>query len=345
MGAERKVANPALGHAEKAVHPDASELDWDDFRVFTAIARAGSYTSAARQLKLGQPAISRRMARLERAVGARLFDRCTHGIELTCEGTKLLNFASGAEVMLARGVAGVRTATKHIDSDCKISIGDGLATYWLTPFLSPFLENNPNIGLTVFTAHDPSNAQAPIFDLQVHYTHPISSDRVAVRLATMHFVLYAAPEYIMQYGTPVQPKDLRQHRILDFSARLMDKGSLASWAGLDDNSAVMTNSSVVLAEILRNGGGLGLLPTYASIVFPTLVPVMPEMHYHAPLFVCFEREAAMKPAVRVVIDYLKGAVFDVRRMPWFSHEFIRPSSEWETIYEDCLARASLHGVT
>ena len=91
-----KVLNQALGHVRTDERADARGLDWDDFRVFTTVAREGSYTRAARRLSVTQSAVSRRIARLEKAIGARLFDRGTRGVELTSEGNRLLNYANGA---------------------------------------------------------------------------------------------------------------------------------------------------------------------------------------------------------------------------------------------------------
>jgi DNA-binding transcriptional LysR family regulator len=335
-----KVLNPALGYARTDGAPDTRALDWDYFRVFAIAAREGSYTRAARKLSITQSAVSRRIARLEKAIGVRLFDRGTRGVSLTSEGAKLLNYANGAELMLARGVGSVRAAASRVEGDCKVVAGDGLGTYWLPRFFSSFLERNPNIGLKFFTTQDHAASQTPLFDLQIHYAHPLAEDSVAIFLGTLHFVLFASPEYLMNFGMPVTCKDLRHHRVLDLTLRLTERGSLAHWAGLDYDGVIMTNSSAVLGETVRSGGGIALLPTYAALVDTKLVPVMTDMHFHAPLFVCFEREAGMKPAVRATLEYLKEFVFDRHRMPWFFDHFVAPQKEWSAILQNCLDRAS-----
>ncbi|HEX3675353.1 MAG TPA: LysR family transcriptional regulator [Rhizomicrobium sp.] len=317
-------------------------LDWDDFRVFTAVAREGSYTRAASELRLTQSAVSRRIARLEQALGARLFDRSARGAELTGEGVRLLNHAKGAELMLARAVGSVRESVERIDGECKIIMGDGLGSYWMPPFLQSLLERNPAITLRLFTGQELANNQTPPFDVQIHYTHPMAESRVAVRVATLHFMLFASSEYVSNFGMPKALAELRHHRIADSTFRLTEKGSLASWAGLDHDAVIATNSSVVLCEAIRRGTVIGLLPTYLPVVEPKLIPVLPDMHFHAPVFVCFERETGAKPAVRATIDYLKEYVFDSRRMPWFFEHFVAPQKEWKRIYESSLMRAADH---
>lgn len=66
------------------------DASWDDVRIFLAVAEAGSVSGAARRLKLGQPTISRRLAEMERALGARLFVRAVSGATLTSAGERLL---------------------------------------------------------------------------------------------------------------------------------------------------------------------------------------------------------------------------------------------------------------
>jgi DNA-binding transcriptional LysR family regulator len=168
-----KVLNHALGYVRTDERPDLRSFDWDNFRVYIRVAREGSFTRAARQLKVTQAAVSRRMARLEKTLGVRLFDRGTRGVNLTAEGGRLLNYANGAELMLARAVGSALESVRRVDGDCKIVMGDGLGSYWVPPFFAPFFETNPSIDLKLFTSQDLGNNQTPPFDIQVHYTHPL----------------------------------------------------------------------------------------------------------------------------------------------------------------------------
>src|SRR6476620_2640039 len=66
------------------------DITWDDVRIFLAVAETGSVSGAARQLRLGQPTVSRRLAEMEQAIGARLFARGINGATLTSAGERLL---------------------------------------------------------------------------------------------------------------------------------------------------------------------------------------------------------------------------------------------------------------
>jgi DNA-binding transcriptional LysR family regulator len=338
---QRKVLNRALGHASNEEVLGLAGLDWDDYRVFAVVAREGSYTKAARKLDVTQSAVSRRIARLEKAIGARLFDRVPRGVALTNEGTKLLKFANGAESLLNRAVGSVRDSVTRVDGECKLIMGDGLAAYWMPPFLSSFFDSNSSVNLKIFATPDVSGNQTPPFDIQIQYTLPVETDRVAVHIATTHFMMFASPAYVRNLGMPKTPSEMAHHRIGDFAMHLGGRGSLALWATIDNVPAITTNSSAALCEAVRSGTVMGLLPSYLPMFDSGLVPVLPDVyHYNVPVYLCFERETGTKPAVRATIDYLKEYVFDRQRMPWFFNHFLAPQKDWKRIYDSCLARAA-----
>ena len=68
-------------------------MDWDDLRIFHAIARAGSLTAAAHRMGVNQSTMSRRLAALEKGLGARLVNRRAGGVSLTAAGEELLGRA------------------------------------------------------------------------------------------------------------------------------------------------------------------------------------------------------------------------------------------------------------
>ena len=119
-------------------------------RVFLAAADAGSFTDAAVQLGIGQPAVSHAVKRLEQAVGARLFERTSSGIALTPLGEELrARVGAGFDVV----DAALRDATAQVRADrvVTLSVSTALATYWLMPRLAGFKETRPDIELRVIT--------------------------------------------------------------------------------------------------------------------------------------------------------------------------------------------------
>ncbi len=319
-----------LRYAEIVEQSVADDVDWDDFRVFLEVVRQGSFNRAAVKLKMTQPTVSRRLLRLEKAIGVRLFDRDRRGPRLTYEGQRIYNDASAAQVALTRAANQASSAAGRVDGDCKLFMGDGIASYWMTRFLAPFFTRYPNIELKLFGAHDSPTDKREIFDLHVHYYEPAESDPIAIRVATMHFIPFSSREYLAQHGTPGGVEDLSRHRLLDLAVYLADMGSWASWSREEaaTRTVLFTNLSACLAEAVRHGAGIALLPTYAPLVDPAFVPLDIGVRFQAPIFISYQRDATKKWPVRATLDYLRANVFDRKQMPWFRETYVAPSSEW-----------------
>jgi len=323
----------------KNLGPPVKTPDWDDFRLFSAVVRAGSFTRAARDLKLSEPTISRRIKRLEELLGARLFDRGQAGPRLTREGKRVLDHANAAERSLGRAMAAPQEGARGVDGDCSVVMGEGLGAYWMPPFVTAFFDRHPAIDLRLFTTQAVAQDQTTLYDLQVQYLQPLEADHVAIRIATLHFVLYASESYLSRFGTARSMEDLRNHRIADSASALAARGSLMSWTNISKDPVLLTNSNVILADVIRGGGAMGLMPTFTSALDPALVAVLPDLHYSAPVFLCFERAAGGKPAARAVIDYLKRQAFDPKHMPWFAERFAPPAKTWPGLLGDAVQRA------
>jgi DNA-binding transcriptional LysR family regulator len=337
MAPKKKVVNRLSGYKQNAA---PAIPNWDDIRVFMTVARSGSYRSAAQALTMTQPSVSHRIARFEATIGVKLFDRTSRGVELTADGQRVLNHAGAAELSLTKALSVVREATENAEGECKVGIGDGLGGEWVPRFMPAFFGRNANVKLSLFTTNDRAVSKKPMFDLQVQYHEPLDEDLTVQKLATLHFTLFATRSYVEAYGSPASLEDLVHHRILDLSLALTDRGTLASWAGVSNRTALFTNSSVALAESVWAGAGIGMLPTYAAAIEPSLVAVMPDLHRQAHVYVCYEREMGRRPAVRATLNFLKDVMFDHQAMPWFAESFHLPHAGWHDQLKAYLAKLS-----
>jgi DNA-binding transcriptional LysR family regulator len=338
----KKAPNSDGAYAEIAevVQPDS--IDWDDFRIFLAIVKAGSLNRAAELLDIVQPTVSRRLARLEKSLGIKLFDRSTSGPRLTFEGRRVLNSVSMAQLSLAQASRNAQATAPKIEGECKVVMGDGLAAYWMPLFLGSFFDRYPNVELKNFVAQEAFAGKNEIFDIHVHYYEPVEIDPVAMRIATLHFIPFASQEYLDRYGTPRSMEDLRDHRLLDLSLYLIDKGSWSAWWSnrSTPGTSLLTNQSAPLAEAVRRGAGIALLPTYVTLVDDAFVPLDLGMRFQLPVFLSFQRDALMRWPVRATLDFLRTVVFDRRLMPWFAEQYESPSRRWKELFNDILAQAA-----
>ncbi len=314
----------------------AKGLAWDDFRIFLAVVQTGSVNRAALQLGLSQPTASRRLSRLEKRLGTRLFDRDRTGPRLTHHGRRILNDVSAAGYSLSRASRAANAGQGRIEGDCRIVMGDGLATYWMPRFLGKFYELHPNIELKMFVAHDSTAGKNESYDIQFHYYEPVEVDPVAIRVATMHFVPFASRAYLERHPIPKTVADLADHRMLEMSAYRIDKGPWSHWLkGAQMQSApLLTNQSGPLAEAVRHGVGIALLPTYIAALGSDFVPLDIGLHLPTPVYMSFQREVAKKWSVRATIDFMRDVVFQRKSMPWFGEEFLSQTNAWRLPVSD-----------
>ncbi len=342
MARPKKVPNSENAYAEIAEAVQPESIDWDDFRIFLAIVQAGSFNRAADLLKIVQPTVSRRLDRLEKNLGVRLFERSTSGPRLTFEGRRVLNSVSMAQLSLAQATRSAKTIGPKIEGECKLVMGDGLASYWMPLFLSSFFDRYPNVELKSFVAQEALAGKNEIFDIQVHYHEPSELEPVAIRIATLHFIPFASQSYLQKHGTPRSIEDLRDHRLLDLSLYLIDKGSWSAWWSnrSTPGTSLLTNQSTPLAEAVRRGAGVALLPTYVAVIDENFVPLDLGMRFQLPVFLSYQRDAVTRWPVRAALDFLRTTVFDRRLMPWFGEQFESPSHRWKELFGDIMAQVS-----
>jgi DNA-binding transcriptional LysR family regulator len=242
---------------------------------------------------------------------------------LTPEGRRIFDELTIAHAALERAIDEAPRARKHI---VKLLVSDGVAAYWLTHFLPAFYRHCPELELRVFTSNDSVSERRSHYDLSLQFLTPSDPDVIVSRLGMLHFVPYAAPSYLSEHGRPSSLGDLSRHRLLDFMMYLADNGS---WATRlpdrigQDRTQLFTNSSAVLAESVRNGAGIALLPTYGSIFERGIVPLDVGLQLETPFWLCCGREAGDRQSVQLVSRFLRH-IFDRNVMPWFADQFVPP---------------------
>lgn len=144
----------------------------NQLRVFEAAARLLSFTRAAQELHLSQPAVSQQVKALERQMGRPLFVRRHQGLDLTEAGIAYLPIVQRALAALTTGTQAVfgRRDELHLTVQVNLSF----AIYWLTPRLPDFMQSHPNIVIDVVTViHDPERT-ASAADVEIRFAEEVA---------------------------------------------------------------------------------------------------------------------------------------------------------------------------
>ena len=251
--------------------------------MFLAVARAGQMLGASRTLGVNQATLSRRMAALEAALGAKLLARRTHGSELTDAGAALLETLERVETEMLAVQARLQGAEAAAAGVVRIGAPDGFGVGFLAPRLARLADRHP--GLTVQLVPTPrgfslSRREA---DLAVMVGRPEKGRLVARKLTDYTLGLYAAPPTLRPTQRPRMPPTSREHRLVGYVEDLIAAPALNYAAEFlrGWRSSVELTSAIGQVEAVRAGAGIGVLHDYLARDFG-LVRVLPELRPSVP---------------------------------------------------------------
>lgn len=300
--------------------------DWSDLRMFWAVAETGGFGAAARALGASQSTITRRIEELEHRLNARLFVRGPRGVELTEAGRqaydRVLTMERSAEAIENL----ILNAENMAQGEVGVAAPDGIAGVLLAPAAVEFLRANPKISLRFdcgLWAEHPLDGRT---DLLLTFAKPTHPDLIARPVAHFHYGLFAAQSYLELYGSPRSLSECTAHSYVHHAAQMHQEERWHPQATAFRTmvqTRLETNSSAVSFAAVRNGVGLGLLPTAVASIDPSLVMIDVPMMGALKMWLCYPRDVAQSARIRLVADWISD-LFDPRTKPWYREEFIHP---------------------
>jgi DNA-binding transcriptional LysR family regulator len=275
-------------------------LDWEDVRYFVALARRGTLSATARDLRVNHATVARRVASLEAAMGRPLFDRRADGYALTADGKAVLDEARAMDEA-ALSVLRRLDAGTELNGLVRLAIGRVLAERFLIDRLRALHARYPAIDLEIIGGSRVVSIARREAELALRYGSRRDSELIARRVATIGFGLYASPGYRDKVDAGAAPAFIGFDAESDFIA---EAAWLAQQFG-ERRFSLRTNSQTTQAAAARAGFGVALLPRYVAVGDPELVPVslanrLPERE----VWLIIRRDLRNVPRVRAVTDYL-----------------------------------------
>lgn len=280
-------------------------------RMYTRVARLGSFSAAARESGLAQSQVSRMIAELEANLGARLLSRTTRAVVPTEAG---LEFLARMEPILAAvddAENSVRE-TGELRGVLRIGMPTTMGLRIVIPRLSAFTERHPSLHLDLQLEDQWQDMVKEAVDVGIRVGKLPDLAGTARQIGSMRRVLVASPDYVGRHGTPECPADLERHRIVGGPAG----SQVTSWQ-FDRNGE--TSSVSPLAQISINdtagalaaaGGGLGIVSTTSwacagEVKSGALVQILPEWKMaELPVHAYFPQGRTTRMAARVFVDFL-----------------------------------------
>lgn len=253
-----------------------TDMDWDDLRVFLAVARAESLSGAGRTLKIDPATVGRRVARLEDALGTRFFVKGPQGYALTEDGARFLAHAERAETVM-ESAAEALTRPEGLTGQIRIGAPDGCANYLLPQVLARVCDANPGLEVQIVALPRVFNLSKREADMAVAVSRPEAGRLTVQKLSDYQLHLAASDDYLASHPPIRGPQDLADHRFVGYIPDMIFDKELDYLTAIGVASVPLASNSVsVQLNWLRHGAGLGVVHDFALPAAPELRRVIPE---------------------------------------------------------------------
>ena len=290
----------------------------ETFRTLVAVVEHGSFSAAARKMRVNRSVISRNIAYLERNIGSRLLNRTTRSISLTDSGKAYIKGISKILSDIDILNDSIMETNTKLRGNIRISAPIHFGEQKMISIINDFLIKHEEINIVL----DLSNTHVDViekgFDLVIR-TAPLIEDSsmVARRISVNHFTPCASPSYCEIHGRPDTPDDLRHHSCI---ATLQHAGA-KNWVFLSPDGTLV--SAPINPRLTVNAGspqiraavaglGIALIPEYiveAAEEAGELIRLLPHYtHESYPIFAIYPHRELMPHRTRVFLDDLIEAL-------------------------------------
>ena len=286
-------------------------------RYFSKVVETGSFTKAASAFNVPPSSLSRRVADLEKSLGATLLKRSTRVVKLTEVGQIYYNDVQQILNQLEQSSETVRSYQTTPMGRLRISSMVGFGEKILLPLLDEFSALYPQIVLDVSLSDELSTLGRDDVDIAIRGGYAPNERVLAIRLMDNGFIPVASPSYLEQHGVPKSAMELKEHKGLYFKAPtgptpwlcLMD----GQWHDVSGPAVAVSNSGPWLAKKACAGEGI-LMSTRWALASYLESGVLQELkfehelaitqHSEMAVYLLYQKQRYLVPKVKAAVDFL-----------------------------------------
>lgn len=239
-------------------------MNWDDTRIFLALTRDNTLRAAARQLGVDQATVGRRIAAMERELGATLFLRASDGYVLTQAGESALAAARRMEAAALELQQKITGQDDTLSGTVRVTSTDSLAVDFLIPAVAELHALHPNIRVDLEVSTQVVSLARRQADLAIRTVKPENPELFMRRLVQWPVALYASQFYLDARGWPSLDNEFAGHDLVVYKPYL-EGGRALSMADESTRQGQLVatfNSSLLIRKAVAAGLGIGEMPTY-----------------------------------------------------------------------------------
>jgi DNA-binding transcriptional LysR family regulator len=281
--------------------------------VLVSVVETGNFARAADALGLSPSGVSRAVSRLEERLGVRLLHRTTRSVTLTDEGERL--YAQVGPLLSGIEDAALAAAgdSQAVRGRLRVSLDAMFARQVIAPQLAAFLARYPALELEIVTRDELGDLVAEGIDVAVRFGVPPSSSLIGRKLLETRVLTVAAPAYLAAHGRPATPKDLANHRCIQFrdpvTRRPFDwefhrKGKVVP---VETTGPLLVTDSGIMFAVCIAGAGIAQVLAVSvqdALADGRLVELFPDWAEESfPLYAFYPSRKNAPPKVRAFVDF------------------------------------------
>ena len=250
-------------------------MDWDDLRIFLAVARGESLSAAGKLLKCDPATVGRRIARLEDGLGAQLFAKSPQGYALSDAGGRLLAHAERVEQAVVQGREELAGQGERLTGQVRIGATDGCASFILPQACAQIVADHPGLELQIVALPRVINLSKREADMAITVSPPPTGRVTTQKITDYHLHLAASEGYLTGMPAISRAEDLRDHRVVGYIQDMIFYPELDFLPDLGVSQVALASNLVsVQLGFLRNHGGIGVTHDFILPFAPELRKVL-----------------------------------------------------------------------
>ena len=291
-------------------------MDWDDVRLFLAVALSGQLLAASRRLGINHATLGRRMTALEHALGTRLLVRRTNGCELTAEGEVYLAAAERMEAEMLAAQAATGQIDTSVAGTVRLGAPDGFGVSFLAARLGRLMQQHPQLKVQLVPVPRSFSLSQREADVAITIERPEQGRLISSKLTDYTLGLYASRAHVKARGMPGGLEDLRHHPRIGYVEDLIFSPSLNFTGEVmrDWDATLEVSSAIGQTEAVRSGAGIGILHDYIARQYPELVRILPDVVIRRAYWTTYHESSRDLMRIKTLVRYLNDIVHEERHI-------------------------------
>jgi DNA-binding transcriptional LysR family regulator len=289
-----------------------------DLGFFSALAMAGSLSSAAREMRITAAAVSKRLSQMEARLGVPLLNRTTRRMSLTVEGETMLRHARSILAEMADLEEQLGASRSTPSGLLRVNATLGFGRSHIGPLISRFVQQYPQVDVQLQLSVDPPSLSDDAFDVCIRFGPPPDARVIARKIASNQRLLCASPAYIARHGEPKTTAELARHNFISirqgdeaYGVIKLTRGRTGKTETLKTRGNLTTNDGSIAVQWALDGHGILMRAEWDirdHLAQGQLLQLLPQCHTpDADIYAVYPAQHKSAARVRAFVDFVAEA--------------------------------------